>query len=130
MEDFERIFEEMRGIFEEDFRRQRARRMGCVEPLYNIVESENEIRISVDLPGVEKEDIKLTLYEDHLVVEGLCKKETPSVRRLFKETPLYYSVRIPLPTKVEEEPAKARYYNGILEVVLTKRKRGRRIPVE
>ncbi len=130
MDDFERFFEEMRGMFEEDSKKQRARRMGCVEPLYNIVESESEIRVSVDLPGVEKGDIKLMLYEDSIVVEGICRRETPSARRLFKETPLYYSVRIPLPTKVEEEPARARYHNGILEVVLAKRKRGRRIPVE
>lgn len=130
MEDFERFFEETKGVFEENLRKQRGRRMGCVEPLYNVVESQNEIRVSVDLPGVEKEDIKLTLYEDSVVVEGVCRRETPSARRLFKETPLYYSVRITLPTKVEEETAKARYRNGILEVVLSKRKRGRRIPVE
>ncbi|MEM2940053.1 MAG: Hsp20/alpha crystallin family protein [Thermoproteota archaeon] len=130
MEDVERIIEGMREMFEEDFRKRRMRHMGCVEPLYNIVEKENEVRISVDLPGVEKEDIKLTLYEDYLMVEGVCRKETPSVRRLSGERPLYYSVRIPLPTKVEEEPARAKYSNGILEVVLTKRKRGRRIPVE
>jgi len=130
VEDVERMMEEMRRLFEEDFRRSRMRAMGCVEPLYNIVEKEDEIRISVDLPGVEKEDIKLTLHEDSLVVEGICKKETPTVRRLAGGRPLYYSVRIPLPTRVEEESARARYSNGILEVVLTKRKRGRRIPVE
>lgn len=130
MEDVERIIEEMRQMFEEDLKKLRMRRMGCVEPLYNIVEKENEIRISVDLPGVDKEDIKLTLHEDSLVVEGVCRKETPSLRRRSREGPLYYSVRIPLPTKVEEELARAKYSNGILEVALTKRKRGRRIPVE
>ncbi|MEM3712222.1 MAG: Hsp20/alpha crystallin family protein [Thermoproteota archaeon] len=130
MEDFERMMEEMRRLFEEDFRRNKTRTMGCIEPLYNIVEREEEIRISVDLPGVEKDDIKLTLHEDSIVVEGVCKKLTPSVRRLSGGKPLYYSVRIPLPARVEEESAKARYSNGILEVILMKRKRGRRIPVE
>lgn len=130
MEDVEKIIEEMKQMFEEDLKKHRIRHMGCIEPLYNIVEKENEIRISIDLPGVEKEDIKLTLYEDVLVVEGVCRKETPSVRRLSRKEPLYYSVRIPLPVGIEEEPAKARYSNGILEVVLIKRKRGRRIPVE
>lgn len=130
MEDVERMMEEMKRLFEEDFNRYRMRAMGCIEPLYNIVEREDEIRISIDLPGVEKDDIKLTLHEDSIVVEGICKKVTPSVRRLSGGRPLYYSVRIPLPTRVEEESAKARYSNGILEVILTKRKRGRRIPIE
>lgn len=130
MEDFERIVEEARRLFEEDFKKYRVRAMGCIEPLYNIVEREEEIRISVDLPGVEKEDIKLTLHEDSIVVEGICKKMTPTVRRLSGGKPLYYSVRIPLPTKVEEDSARARYSNGILEIILMKRKRGRRIPIE
>ncbi|MBO3769884.1 MAG: Hsp20/alpha crystallin family protein [Thermoproteota archaeon] len=130
MEDFERIVEEARRLFEEDFKKYRVRAMGCIEPLYNIVEREEEIRISVDLPGVEKEDIKLTLHEDSIVVEGVCKKITPTVRRLSGGKPLYYSVRIPLPTKVEEDSARARYSNGILEIILMKRKRGRRIPIE
>ncbi|MCS7138985.1 MAG: Hsp20/alpha crystallin family protein, partial [Crenarchaeota archaeon] len=86
--------------------------------------------INVDLPGVEKEDIKLTLHEDSIVVEGICKKITPTVRRLSGGRPLYYSLRISLPTRVEEESAKARYSNGILEITLMKKKRGRRIPIE
>ncbi|MEM1557980.1 MAG: Hsp20/alpha crystallin family protein [Thermoproteota archaeon] len=130
MEDVERMAEEMRRLFEEDLGRRRMRAMGCIEPLYNIVEREDEIRISIDLPGVEKEDIKLTLHEDSIVVEGVCRKVTPTVRRLSGGRPLYYSVKIPLPTGVEEESARARYSNGILEVVLMKKKRGRRIPVE
>lgn len=130
MEDIERMMEEMEMLFEEDFRRRKMRTMGCIEPLYNIVEREDEIRISVDLPGVEKDDIKLTLHEDSIMVEGVCRKETPTVRRLSGRRPLYYSLRIPLPTRIEEESARARYSNGILEVVLMKRKRGRRIPVE
>lgn len=130
MEDFERIVEEAKRLFEEDLKKYRMRTMGCIEPLYNIVEREEEIRISVDLPGVEKEDIKLTLHEDSIVVEGICKKITPTVRKLSGGKPLYYSVRIPLPTKVEEDSARARYSNGILEITLMKKKRGRRIPIE
>jgi len=130
MEDIEKTMEEMEKLFEEDLRRYWMRTMGCVEPLYNIIEKEDEIRISVDMPGVEKEDIKLTLHEDSIVVEGVCKKVTPSVRRLSGGSSLYYSVKILLPAKVEEESAKARYSNGILEIVLIKKKRGRRIPIE
>ncbi|MGQ9479501.1 MAG: Hsp20/alpha crystallin family protein [Thermoproteota archaeon] len=130
MEDFERIMDEVRSILGEDSRRRRISRVGYIEPLYNVVETGDEIRVSVDLPGVEKEDIRLTLYEDHLVIEGVCRKDTPSVRRLAGERPLYYSVSIPLPAKVEEEPAKAKYLNGILEISLVKRKRGRQIQIE
>ncbi len=75
------------------------------EPLVDIVTSDNEVRIIAELPGVQKEDINLTLSQGKLVISV----ETES-RKYYKE--------VELPNNVDAEKATSRYNNGILEVTL------------
>jgi len=77
------------------------------EPLVDIVETDTEIRVVVELPGVEKTDIKLHGSEDSLTISV----DTPHYK-YFKE--------IELPTKVTVKDAKSSYKNGVLEVVIPK----------
>jgi HSP20 family protein len=77
------------------------------EPLVDIVETNDEIRVVVELPGVEKSDIKLHGTEDALTISV----ETPQ-SRYYKE--------VELPTKVKVREAKSTYKNGVLEVVIPK----------
>ena len=77
------------------------------EPLVDIVETENEIRVVVEMPGVEKSDIKLHGTEDSLTISV--------------DTPHYkYYKDVDLPTKVKVREAKSTYKNGVLEVILPK----------
>jgi HSP20 family protein len=77
------------------------------EPLVDIVETNDEIRVVVELPGVEKSDIKLHGTEDALTISV----ETPQ-SKYYKE--------VELPTKVKVRDAKSTYKNGVLEVVIPK----------
>jgi HSP20 family protein len=77
------------------------------EPLVDIVETNNEIRVVVEMPGVEKSDIKLHGTEDSLTISV----NTPQ-SKYFKE--------VSLPTKVKVKDAKSTYKNGVLEVVIPK----------
>lgn len=77
------------------------------EPLVDVIDKEKEVSVIVELPGVEKEDIKLE-----------AKSETLSVKVDAKERK--YSKEISLPAKVKPETAKATYKNGVLEVTLEK----------
>ena len=77
------------------------------EPLVDIVETDNEIRVVAELPGVEKTDIKLHGTEDSLTVSV----NTPQTK--------YYK-EVGLPTKVKVREAKSTYKNGVLEVVFPK----------
>jgi HSP20 family protein len=77
------------------------------EPLVDVIESENEIRVVAELPGVEKTDIKLHGTEDTLEIS------------VDKDHYKYYK-DVELPAKVRVKEAKSTYKNGVLEVVLPK----------
>lgn len=77
------------------------------EPLVDIVETNSEVRVVVELPGVEKTDIKLHGTEDSLTISV-----DTSQSKYYKE--------IELPAKVKVKEASSTYKNGVLEVVIPK----------
>ncbi|MBO3804260.1 MAG: Hsp20/alpha crystallin family protein [Candidatus Brockarchaeota archaeon] len=93
---------------------------GKREPLTDVVEEEEVIRVIAEVPGVEKSDIKLSCSEDLLTISVDTEK-----RKYYKE--------VKLPSPVDPKSAKASHKNGILEVVLNKTKKkpeGHRISIE
>lgn len=78
------------------------------KPLIDIIETDDEIQVIVEMPGVNKEDIELNASETKLEIkaEGENRK--------------YYEV-VDLPDEVDPESAKARYNNGVLEVILKRK---------
>jgi HSP20 family protein len=79
-----------------------------IEPLTDIIEGENDVAITVEIPGVEKEDINLVATEDTLEI----KVDSPKRK---------YHKRIDLPCNVKTKSTKATYKNGILDIVLDKK---------
>jgi HSP20 family protein len=77
------------------------------EPLVDTVETNEDVHVVVELPGVEKTDIKLHGTEDSLTISV----DTPQYK-YFKE--------VALPVKVRVKEANSTYKNGVLEVVLPK----------
>lgn len=82
------------------------------EPLVDIVETNGEVKVVAELPGVEKNDIKLHGTEDTLTISV----DTPQ-RKYYKE--------VRLPAKVHVKETKSTYKNGVLEVTLPKTKEER-----
>lgn len=78
------------------------------KPLVDVIETDEEVQIIAEMPGVNKEDIELSASETKLEIkaEGENRK--------------YYEV-VDLPDEVDPDSAKARYNNGVLEVVLKKK---------
>ncbi len=90
------------------------------EPLVDVIEEENAVKVLAELPGVNKEDISLFLSDNVLTINV----DTPE-RRYHKE--------LSLPGEVDESSVHSTYTNGILETVLTKRERrgkGTKINIE
>jgi len=77
------------------------------EPLVDIVETDGEVQVVAELPGVDKKDIKLTATEDELTISV----ENPE-RKYFKQ--------VALPVKVKVREARTQYKNGVLEVAFPK----------
>lgn len=82
------------------------------EPLVDILETDGEVRVIAELPGVEKKDIKLHGTENTLTVSV----ETPQRK---------YHKKVELPAEVDPKQAKSSYKNGVLEVTMPKKKEER-----
>jgi HSP20 family protein len=90
------------------------------EPLVDVINEPEQVRVVAELPGVEKSDIKTTISEDTLNI----KVET-AARKYYKD--------VPLPSGVDPDSSKASYNNGVLEITLRKlkpRQRGREIKID
>ncbi len=91
------------------------------EPLTDVIESNDTITITAELPGVSKEDIDLRVNRDSVAISV----DTPS-RKYYKE--------IPLNAEVDENSVKATYNNGILDITLKKLRKsepeGKKIKIE
>ncbi len=83
----------------------------------DVHERDEEIRVIADLPGVEKEDIRLKCDGRVLTISADSDRRT-------------YDERIDLPARVDETSARASYNNGVLEVVLEREERSADIDVE
>ncbi len=77
------------------------------EPLVDVIDTNGEIRVVAELPGVEKEEIELHGTEDSLTI-AVDNAE----RKYFKQ--------VELPAKVNIRQARSGYKNGVLEVILQK----------
>jgi HSP20 family protein len=79
------------------------------EPLIDLIEEDEKLKVVAELPGVSKEEIKLYVTSDTLTIDV----DTPE-RRYHKE--------LDLPFEIVEKSAKSSYLNGVLETILTKKK--------
>jgi HSP20 family protein len=90
------------------------------EPLVDVINEPEQIRVLAELPGVEKSDIKTTIAEDSLTI------------RVESQTRKYYK-EVQLPANVDPDSSKASYNNGVLEVTLRKvraKPKGREIKID
>jgi HSP20 family protein len=90
------------------------------EPLVDILEGDEEIKVIAELPGVDKDEIQLYITENTLTIN------------VDKPQRKFY-IELELPVEIEAESAKSNYLNGILETTLKKRKKqdkGRKIKIE
>jgi HSP20 family protein len=90
------------------------------EPLVDVINESEQVRVVTELPGVEKSDIKTTISENRLTISV-----DSAARKYYKE--------IELPSSVDSDTSKASYNNGVLEIVLRKVKpkpRGREIRID
>jgi HSP20 family protein len=137
--DFDSMFEYMNRQFEE-MNRQFARfaearpaleafdsdsmlpvTMGQGGMQIDVAEYDDDVVVTADLPGFEKEDIDLTISGDALTISAdrALENEEESDYYVRRER-RHRSVRrtIPLPAEVREGDASAAYTNGVLTVTL------------
>lgn len=75
------------------------------EPLTDIIEGDNDVAVTVEMPGINKKDIDLKVRKEHLEINV----GTPERK---------YHKRVDLPCGVVPKTTKATYKNGVLDIVI------------
>ncbi|MBM4041393.1 MAG: Hsp20/alpha crystallin family protein [Planctomycetes bacterium] len=98
-------------------------RPGAFVPSVDVQETDKEVRVLADLPGLDEKDVQVELTEDGLSIRGEKKSEREEKRKGYHRTERSYGSFerfIPLPGPVEGDKAKAEFKNGVLTVTLPK----------
>jgi HSP20 family protein len=92
-------------------------------PHLDLVESANDYVVSVDLPGVKPEDVKVEMDDGRLTISGkretTVEDNTKNVHRV-ERTRGSFSRVISLPREVDTDKIDAKYEQGVLHVTLPK----------
>ncbi|MBD3233396.1 MAG: Hsp20 family protein [candidate division Zixibacteria bacterium] len=92
-------------------------------PPVDILENEDGISVMAEIPGIAKEDIKLTVKEGVLTICGEKKHEKPGEKdRYYRSERMYGSFcrSFSLPSNVDANKIKANYKDGVLQIQLPK----------
>ena len=101
---------------------ERMRDIPCFVPRSDIIETEENYLIAMDMPGVNQDSIDITLEQNILTVNGQTTQESPEGYSLamaeFRIGDFERSFR--LTDKVDREKIDATYQNGVLHLILPK----------
>ncbi|XP_073019188.1 heat shock 22 kDa protein, mitochondrial [Primulina eburnea] len=92
---------------------------------WDVRETADGLQLRVDMPGLSKEEVKVSVEQNTLIIKGEGKKESED-----EETMQRYSSRIDLPEKLyKTNEIKAEMKNGVLKIFLPKIKEEERVDV-
>jgi HSP20 family protein len=126
LKDMVSIRDEIDSLFNSFFSRapsEREELEGLWYPSINIEESKDNVIVTAELPGMKKDDIKVTISEGKLTVSGERNFEKEEKDKTYHRIERRYgSFRraISLPTEVKSDKAKATYEQGLLKIEIPK----------
>jgi len=87
----------------------------------DVYQDKDQFTVVVELPGLKKEEIEISLHDDTLTISGERKREESSEQEFLTERSYgKFQRSLTLPSAVDAEAVKANYKNGLLQVVLPK----------
>jgi HSP20 family protein len=92
-------------------------------PALEIYEKEDKFVVKAELPGINKDEIDISITGDTLTVKGERKAESTVKDDDYHRKEIYYgqfSRSVTLPSSVQAEKVAADYNDGILEITLPK----------
>jgi HSP20 family protein len=96
---------------------------GMIMPQVNVSETDNEIRITVELPGVAEKDVDVTLDDDVLTIRGekrFEKKEDKENYHVVERSFGRFQRSLRVPHSIKADQVQAQVENGVLTVILPK----------
>jgi HSP20 family protein len=120
------LHEQVNRLFEDSFTRSRSGQaeLASWAPAVDIFETENELVVKADLPGVQEKDIDIRVENNTLTIRGERKFTNEVQEDNYLRVERAYGTftrSFSLPNTVNTEAIKAEYKNGVLSVSMPKR---------
>lgn len=96
---------------------------GLLEPAAEVAESDGEVTVKLEVPGVDRKDLHVSVTEDAVTVQGETRKETEEKRKNFHRQEIRYGSfqrSVALPVEVDAAKATAKLENGMLTITAPK----------
>ena len=95
-------------------------------PIFDMVDKEDRYEVKVEVPGIEKEKVKVKATEDSVEISGEQSKEEESEdkRKRFVYNERSYNSfyrKIPVPEEIVSSKVRAKMSNGVLHIELPKK---------
>lgn len=140
---FQLLQREMNRLFDDVFHSDFAQpqpgigsEAAVLMPRMEVRETDQELRVIAELPGVTEKDIDVALDDDVLTIRGEKKMERTETQENTQFSERSYGMfqrSMRLPYRVEPNQVQARFENGVLTVTMPKnqaREQARKIPVQ
>ena len=99
--------------------------IGATFPVVDVAESENAVSVRAEIPGIDPDDVDVTVVGDAITIAGEKKAvdQENSGHHYHRNESCYGSFRrtIHLPVSIDPEQVSAEYANGVLTVNMQKR---------
>ncbi|TNF36034.1 MAG: Hsp20/alpha crystallin family protein [Gammaproteobacteria bacterium] len=95
-------------------------------PNVDVIDRENEIIVKAELPGVDKDNIEVSLGENTVTIKGSTRKEEKEEKGDYYRCEISsgsFSRTVGLPASVDSANSKASFRDGVLELTLPKREK-------
>lgn len=123
LEEMQRMQKRMSELMEEAGAGTAPMEENVFMPLADVKETEEAVVVTMDLPGVDKQDVDISISDDELRVVAEKKEEKEISEKDYhkrERTHKRFERMVRLPVAVKAEEAKAKLENGVLEVTLPK----------
>ena len=133
------LHREMNRLFDDVFRGFGVPSMAGFDrdlswPRVELAETDKEIRVTAELPGLDEKDVDLEVEEGVLTIRGEKKAEVEDKQRGYSERSYgRFERRISMPRGIDRDKTSATFRNGVLTVTLPRTEAAnenvRRIPI-
>jgi len=109
-------------------------KMDEISPSVDIFEEKGDMVIKAEIPGMNKEDVNVSITENTVTISGEKKQEEKVEKKDYYRVERNYGSfcrSFQLPENVDSDKAKASFKGGVLEVRLPKTKEGKqkKVPI-
>jgi HSP20 family protein len=118
-----RLFDDVFGGFGLPSAFGPALRQMPAAPKIDVSETDNEIQITAEMPGIDQNDVEVLLEDDRLIIRGEKKEEREDKDRNYhvrERVQGAFSRTLPLPFAPDPNQVKAEFRNGVMTITIPK----------